>query len=355
MKKKAMIGVSFLLVAVLLSACSVQVTVDDAVSIEKLAQYANPNAFITPDTLKSLLEDGTRDVVVIGVLDPAKALIPGNISGLAIEGSFAVWRPDYSGAGSAESVSPVIGGYRKAVEEMEILLSKAGATPESTVVIYAADAHHDAARLLWQIRSLGHADVRYLDGGLNGWIGAGYATAPPVRLADEPVKTEYRAAKYRISQMDASIEQLIDALENPEEWVVIDSRSLDEYEGKQTGSSKGAFGTGRIRGTVHIDWINALNAEDTLLKTSEELNGIYADVIDGKNVIVFCQSGVRSAHTWLALTYGLGALNVYNYDGSWIEWSYAASSASEGQLDEALREKVLSLTEKWSDNGGPIN
>ena len=355
MKKKTILAVLFLLAAALLSACSVKVTVDEGINTEKFDQYLNPEAFITPETLKQLMADEEQNLVVIGVLDPAKALIPGNISGSAIVGSYTVWRPDYSGAGSVESISAAIGGYRKAVEEMEVLLSKAGATPESTLVIYAADAHHDAARLLWQIKSLGHTDVRYLDGGLNGWIGAGYPTASPVSLVAEPIKTDYRAVEYRISQMDADIEQLINALENPEEWVVIDSRSLDEYDGKQTGSSRGAFGSGRIHGTVHIDWANALNSTDTLLRTLEELNAIYGDVIDGKKVIVFCQSGVRSAHTWLVLTYGLGAKNVYNYDGSWIEWSFAASSASAGQLDEELRAKVLSLTEEWSDNGGAIN
>jgi thiosulfate/3-mercaptopyruvate sulfurtransferase len=50
----------------------------------------------------------------------------------------------------------------------------------------------------------------------------------------------------------------------------------------------------------------------------------------------------------------LGAGEVYNFDGSWIEWSYVASEASKGKVDENLRSQVLQLTEEWTDNKGAI-
>jgi thiosulfate/3-mercaptopyruvate sulfurtransferase len=155
--------------------------------------------------------------------------------------------------------------------------------------------------------------------------------------------------------MDVSIPTIIEAINNPKDWVVIDTRSKDEFDGQKTGSSRGAFGTGRVKGTIHIDWVSAINKEDTTLKSIVELKQIYEETIKDKNVIVFCQSGVRSAFTYAVLKNVLGAKNVYNYDGSWIEWSYVASEASKGKVDDNLRDQVINLTEEWSDNKGAIN
>lgn len=345
---------SILVFAFVLSGCSKKVSVDDSAQGKKISQYSNQDAFTTPKQLKSLMDKKDKDLVVIGVLDSSKALIPGNISGTPIEGSYIVWRPDYSGTGSKESISPEVDGYRKSKEEVEILLSKAGTTQNSKIVVYAADVHHDAARFYWQIKALGHKDVRYLDGGLNAWIGAGYPTSTPKKLIDETKKTNYKASSYNIKDYDVDIKTLTEALNNPNDWVIIDTRSKDEFDGKKTSSSKGAFGIGRIKGTINIEWKNAVNKDDTTLKSMEEIKQIYGDTIKGKKVITFCQSGVRSAFTYMVLTNVLGAKNVYNYDGSWIEWSYAASEASKGKVDDNLRGQVLKLTEKWLDNKAPI-
>ena len=41
-----------------------------------------------------------------------------------------------------------------------------------------------------------------------------------------------------------------------------------------------------------------------------------------KEVIFYCQSGTRSAHSVFVLAGLLGYKKVKNYDGSWIEWSH---------------------------------
>ncbi len=79
----------------------------------------------------------------------------------------------------------------------------------------------------------------------------------------------------------------------------------------------------------------------------------YSAAIRGRKVIVFCQSGVRSSHTQVVLRDVLG-LEVYNFDGSWIEWSYAASEFSANQVPESVRRTVLQHTEQWTDNRGEL-
>ncbi len=348
------IGILSLVITGTVLGCSKKVEIDESAQGKKISEYSKPKAIISAEQLKSMKDDKNKDLVVIGILDSSKAIIPGNLAGKPIEGSYTVWRPDYSGAGSKETLSEEVGGFRKSKENMEELLSKAGATDKSTIVVYAADAHHDAARLYWQIKLLGHKDVRVLDGGANAWAAANYPTGEPKKLVDEAKKTDYKAESYDVAKYDKTTEEVIDALKNPDEWVVIDTRSTDEYDGKKTGSSKGAFGTGRIKGTVPIPWTKAVNESDTTFKSLEELKAIYGDTIKDKKVIIFCQSGVRSAHSSLVLKELLGAKEVYNYDGSWIEWSYAASEASNDKVSKEIKDSVLSLTEVWSDNKGAI-
>lgn len=105
---------------------------------------------------------------------------------------------------------------------------------------------------------------------------------------------------------------------------------------------------------MHIEWKNAVDDETKLLKPIEELEAIYGEAVEGKKVITFCQSGVRSAHTQFVLESVLGVEEVYNYDGSWIEWSYINSSASAEDIDAELKDKVAANTELFTDNGEPI-
>jgi len=304
---------------------------------------------ISAAQLKEAIDSGDENLVIIGVINPTAALVPLSPASKPIDGSYLVWRGDYSGGGTLEAISPEVTGIRKSKEDMEGLLSRAGITPNSIIVVYAADAMHDAARFAWQLRLLGLENVSYLDGGINAWIAAGYPTGKGVRLAEQPSKSEFKVSNYEPWKYDASITQVRDALRNPDEWVVIDTRSNDEYDGKRTGNSSGAFGTGRMKGAAHINWTDAVDSDTQLLKSKEELERIYGDLIRGKKVITYCQSGVRSAHTWLVLTELLGDKEAYNYDGSWIEWSFAASEASGNQYED-----ILELTEDWTDNKKPI-
>jgi len=319
---------------------------------EKIAAYANQDAFITPAELKQLMDRNEPNLVVIGAINPTLALVPLHAARSPIAGSFTVWRPDYCGTGSPLAITPTIAGMAFSKEVIENLLSRAGATPESMIVVYALDNMHDAARFMWQIRQLGHRDVRLLDGGLNAWQAANFPTGSFARLAEQPVRTTYRSPDFNPAVNNVRLGDVVHALQNPNEWVVIDTRSADEFNGRPSGSSAGAFGRGRLVGSVHIEWV-AVNAPDRTLRTREEIAAAYSAAIRGRKVIVFCQSGVRSAHTQVVLRDVLG-LEVYNHDGSWIEWSFVASEASVNQVPENIRRTVLQLTEQWTDNREPL-
>lgn len=319
---------------------------------DKLAAFANQDAFISPAELKQLMDRNEPNLVVIGVINPTLAIVPLHAARAPIAGSFTVWRADYSGVNSPLAMAPAVSGMALSREIMENLLSRAGATTQSTIVVYALDNMHDAARFMWQIRQLGHRDVRLLDGGLNAWQAADFPTGSFARLAERPVQAPYRAPDFNSMAGNARLGDVVTALQNPNEWVVIDTRSADEFNGRPSASSRGAFGTGRLIGSVHIEW-TAVNAADRTLRTRDEIAAVYREAIRGRKVIVFCQSGVRSAHTQVILRDVLG-LEVLNYDGSWIEWSFAASEANAAHVPENVRRLVLSLTEQWTDNRGEL-
>ena len=350
MKKLYLSLACTLVVALLAAGCSPANALPPPGSTLSPEEAFDPGTLVVSiHDLRQAMLDETEDLIVVGVINPNQALIPFSMSSRAIEGAYLVWRPDYSSGDSSAAISPTVTGMRRSVPEMEELLSRTGATPDSKIVVYAADAMHDAARFVWQLRMLGHENAWYLDGGINAWHAADYPTGRGVRMARQPIRSEYSARDYVPERFNIDLYELIEALENPEEWVVIDTRSRAEYEGERTGSSSGAFGTGRIANSVFITWSAAIDPDTQLLRSREEIEEIYAEVLDGRNIAVFCQSGVRSAHTWLVLTEVLGLDNVYNYEGSWIELSYAASQASD--YDGA---QVLSHLELWSDNNRAI-
>ncbi len=311
--------------------------------------------FISVQELKSMMDANDPNLIIIGVLSEVKRVVPFSVPNSQIPNSYVVWRPDYSGSGSSEAAAPEVTGFRKSKEEMEELLSKAGATADSKIVVYSAEAMHDAARVYWQIKLLDHDTVKLLDGGLDAWQKADYPTVSNSKnktLVDEEKKTDYKAEGYEVEELNVTVEQLLAALDNPEEWVIIDTRSVKEQNGEKTGSSKGAYGTGGIINALPIEWKNNLN-EDNTVKSKAELEELYKD-IKGRKVITFCQSGVRSAQTQAVLKEVLDMDDVYNYDGSWIELTFLASEASKGKVDDKLREAVKAHLSNWNDYKKPI-
>ena len=70
-----------------------------------------------------------------------------------------------------------------------------------------------------------------------------------------------------------------------------------------------------------MEWSNAVN-DDGTFKDAADLYKLYttAGFVPEKEIITYCQTGVRGAHTWFVLRELLGYPNVRNYDGSWAEY-----------------------------------
>jgi thiosulfate/3-mercaptopyruvate sulfurtransferase len=203
--------------------------------------------------------------------------------------------------------------------QFETLASRAGITPETTVIVYGDNNNWFAAWALWQFKIYGHKDVRLMNGGRKKWIAEGRPTTTEVK--------EYPRTQYKAQEPDWSLrakrDQVLQIVERGGANLV-DVRSPDEFTGKviaPPGLNETAQRGGHIPRAVNIPWAMSCN-DDGTFKSPEELQALYEGrgVKPGQDTVAYCRIGERSSLTWYVLKYLLGYPNVKNYDGSWTEW-----------------------------------
>jgi len=244
-------------------------------------------------------------VVIIDMRKPAE-YIQGHITG-----AVNIWRPDIQKDSLAYS------GIIAPKWKIEKLFSELGIRNNDYLVIYDDKASCDAARLWWILDYYGFQNTALLDGGLRTWKKSNSLS----QEASIKNKTRFNLPSKNAPSRYIGLEELIDA-NGDSSLIVIDSRTTEEYRGNYL--KEGASDKGRIPGSINIDWVEAVNYEEGTFKKKEELLSIFSDkgIDSTSNIVVYCHSGVRSAHSTFVLTQLLGFDSVRNYDGSWIQWSY---------------------------------
>lgn len=229
-----------------------------------------------------------------------------------VPNAIQIWRNDI------QNPNYNYGGMMPSPEQLESLFSRFGITNEDTLVIYDDNGLCEAARLWWILQNYDFTRVKLLQGGISAYTNAGgqLNTANP-----KVTKSNFKFSKNPSMKFYASKEDMLMGIKSKTK--ILDTRSTDEYLG--INQKKGAAKAGRIPGSIQIDWAEAINYHtDKSLKSVEELEKIYNRLGVEKNhpILVYCHSGVRSAHTTFVLTQILMYKNVKNYDGSWTEWSH---------------------------------
>ena len=211
--------------------------------------------------------------------------------------------------------NPVMGLLPDA-DTLSQLFSSMGLTKDKHVIAYDDEGGGRAARLLWTLDAIGHKHISLLNGGLHAWIKEGHPC----------INTENRHA---ISQYEVSInnnlnngpvadrDYILDNLNN-EDFVLLDSRSPEEYRGEK----KFAARAGRIPGAVNLDWFLVMDKEKNMrLKPESELRALLQErgINKDKTVVTYCQTHHRSALTYFVLKL-LGFQHIKGYHGSWSDW-----------------------------------
>jgi thiosulfate/3-mercaptopyruvate sulfurtransferase len=184
---------------------------------------------------------------------------------------------------------------------LEELLSGAGVSNDTTIVLYGDNHNWFAAWALWIFKYYGHQDVRLLDGGRIKWIADTRPTTTDipsysrtVYLA-QPPNTEIRALRDRV----------LSELGN-KDVTFVDVRSPGECSGELLAPAhvpqEGAHRGGHIPGAATIPWSLAVR-DDGTFKPADELRSLYESkgVTQEKEVVAYCRIGERSSHSWYVL------------------------------------------------------
>ncbi len=199
------------------------------------------------------------------------------------------------------------------------LLGRLGISPDDHVVIVAPGSGRydaaEAAAIFVSLRSVGHAAVSILDGGLAAWtarwdndVDTGYQ--PPVPGSYAP-----RRAPPILADRTAVGDAIVSG--RP----LVDLRTSDQYLGLNRNETVLRHGTLPGARNVPLAWFLV---DDTLVfhapgtvRAALEHAGVPADA----DPVVFCNAGLESALGWFVLHELLGRAGTRLYDGSLAEWS----------------------------------
>lgn len=258
------------------------------------SDYANSHLIVSADALQEELGKQAGKLIVLDVR-PADEFKAGHIAGAHQLDPNAVVDPH----------SPVEGALLP-VAAIAQILGNQGIGADSDVVLYDDKSGFHAARMFWLLEYHGLRNVRILDGGLTAWKRAGFSLQKG--SAKPTVKSHYAAAI--APRRHASADWIMQRKEDTQ-TVVIDVRP------------KPAFDKGHIPWALSIPWKGNLAADGTM-KSGAELRAHFAahGVTETSNVVVHCQNGLASSHSYFALRL-IGHPKVRTYHRSWSEWGHA--------------------------------
>ncbi|MCU0480414.1 MAG: sulfurtransferase [Anaerolineae bacterium] len=268
---------------------------------EEVVDYANPDLLIDTEWIVENPEEVEFKLLHIGgdLEDYVAEHIPGAL---------------FVSLAELNNPEDAVSGQIGTAEQVAATLGKLGITTEDVLVLYDNNLNLLAARAYWVLKYYQHADVRVYNGGTVRWEADGQefeAGEPPVV---EEVVYEIAEADPEIRTTgDYVVERLDDAGVQ-----LCDTRSADEYLGLDVRADRG----GHIPGAINLEWVDTVDPETATFKSFEELDELFqlAGFDREKEIITYCQTGVRGAHVWFVLRELLGYENVRNYDGSWVEY-----------------------------------
>jgi thiosulfate/3-mercaptopyruvate sulfurtransferase len=254
--------------------------------------------------------------------------------------------------------------------ELIDILTNNGITPDTTVVAYDNDTSSYGGRFPWVLKVYGHEKAYVIDGGIDKWKDGDGKPLSTIAVTPTPSAKPYKIASYQNHRIVKSdLTAVIDAANGNATktgYVISDVRTPSEYTGFATTVSSGSAssGTWSLSSTPFVyssnqgarpghipyakfsdfataaftDYINPSTGKPVastlqsnhnvqVLKSEADLRAHFTNlgITSDKIVYNYCEGGFRSGVYTLILL-GLGYPNVYNYDGSWNEWSIQGSA-----------------------------
>jgi thiosulfate/3-mercaptopyruvate sulfurtransferase len=205
-------------------------------------------------------------------------------------------------------------------------MSALGISDSMTIVVYEQAAVFSAPRAWWMLRTFGAQNVYLLDGGLQAWLTAGFATQsgnvlrPPATFSarlDRAAVKSFAQVQHKIAEHEQ----------------ILDARSAGRFSGALP-EPRPQIPSGHMPGAINIPFTELLAANH--LKSAKELRQFFTErsINLDQPITTTCGSGVTAAILSLALELA-GATDVSLYDGSWSEYAQRPDAAVEPRNENA--------------------
>lgn len=197
-----------------------------------------------------------------------------------------------------------------ATQAFQQSMSRLGIDSDTWVIAYDRASGSFAARLWYLLNYYGHTKVSLLDGGFTEWLKLGFPTEAGQQPHPAKVFTGTPAQDWIVST--AEVEK---NLHHPI-WQLIDARAPERYAGQQETIDPVA---GHIPGALNSFYGANLQTDGRFKPDAEIRAHLQPLLASGKQAVIYCGSGVTSAH--LIFAFALAGLPQPKlYAGSWSEW-----------------------------------
>jgi thiosulfate/3-mercaptopyruvate sulfurtransferase len=191
-------------------------------------------------------------------------------------------------------------------------MSALGIDDRMTICVYEQEGVFSGPRAWWMLRSFGAENIYILDGGLRGWLEAGFPTSSG--------NVERAPASFQANLSPNAVRDFVQMKElTGARGQVLDARSAGRFTGAAPEPRVG-LSSGHMPGATNLPFTELV--ADGRVKPKEKLHEIFsAKGVDlNQPITTTCGSGVTAAVLALGLEIA-GAPLVSLYDGSWTEWA----------------------------------
>lgn len=223
----------------------------------------------------------------------------------------------------SQQQSPHKGKLLDNVNLLEQKIRAVGVCNNKPVIVVGNPAHScnfgEEGRIVWMLRTLGHKQAVFVDGGYAAIAQAGI----PVDKGITQLKNIGDFIVKRTSLWEIQCDEIQASLVAKQDLIVIDTRSVQEFAG---ATFYGEHRGGHIPGAIHFYFKDLIDINGYLLSPDQIIAKMKKLGIERDSAIAtYCTGGVRSAF-FVTVLANLGFDNVKNYAGSMWEWSKAPAT-----------------------------
>ncbi len=199
------------------------------------------------------------------------------------------------------------------------LLKRAGADKDRLHLVYATgdrlpnDEILSTSMVVYVLEKFGINHIRVVDGGLAGWVKAGFA-AERAYFGNPTGRLPWRGTQ----GMAADVDEVRAHAGKPGK-LLIDARPLNEYQGKDDVWLR----KGHIPGAISFHWARLMQSDNThqfksiaTMKAELQRAGITPD----QDIICYCGTSREGSLLYFTLKHVLGYPMVRLYEGSWKQY-----------------------------------